>query len=212
MKKTILFLSISIFIFTTACANQDTQNDLNTSSQNSDLETETSNNTEETNTNNENDNINNNTDNTEETNTNNENDNTNNNTDNSTTEKSYYGNWTIESFITSGSVSTYGEDEISQVLGREFIIKEDECTNFGDSPSYVNETIESPIYKELDFNGLEFEEYFNISPTLIGLDTDNLGVMQVYENDSNKFNFFIVTSDMLILNGGGAYFKLTRIN
>lgn len=126
-------------------------------------------------------------------------------------EEPFYGLWIIKNVVAFCKVSTYDEDEIKKILGKNLRFSKEQSCCFGDDISYLNNTVKNPTYKKSTITSDEFSADFEISLRSIGINTNAVTLIEI--NDTNNFSackFYIKDDNSLILYGGGTFFDLNR--
>lgn len=125
----------------------------------------------------------------------------------------FMGNWAISKFLASDTGgSAYDSGTINELIGRPLIFSEEKATCFGDNIDVMNHTVSNPSYKRETLSNEELYQNYRVTFNMLGITTDSLTQISVYDNTNNGCTFFVVDNDTLILTGGGDFFQLKRNN
>ena len=125
--------------------------------------------------------------------------------DDGAADKSYYGTWRVEKLIATTPISALSADEIDALVGQTLIYKQDGV--WSGAGAYV-----SPIYKETELTGEEFEESFRGRPAFADLGFPGPTVTAVTATDCALFggDFYIKGQDALVIQYNGGFFEAVR--
>lgn len=121
----------------------------------------------------------------------------------------FYGDWII-SKVQAAGVGTYSEDDVKVLIGKTLSYSADKASYFGDDISYVEKVTTTPIYTETLYTEGEFVEFYRIPTDLLGLDRDEITVINVTDADGPVSTLILKDIDTILVSGGGTYFELTR--
>lgn len=121
----------------------------------------------------------------------------------------FYGDWII-SKVQAAGVGTYSEDDVKVLIGKTLSYSADKASYFGDDISYVEKVTTTPIYTETLYTEGEFVEFYRIPTDLLGLDMDEITVINVTDADGPVSTLILKDIDTILVSGGGTYFELTR--
>lgn len=124
----------------------------------------------------------------------------------------FYGQWVIKKLLAYGSVGTYSKEDIKSIIGRKLSFSKEKASCFGDQVKYIDDVVINPIYKKTDISRIDFSTDYRKRLTFddLGIKSDSVSQINVADSKGNGCVFFIKDNDTLILQGGGAFFELTR--
>lgn len=124
----------------------------------------------------------------------------------------FYGQWVIKKLLAYGPVGTYGNEDIKNIVGRKLNFSKEKASCFGDQIKYIDNIAINPIYKQTDISKNDFATDYRNRLTFdnLGIKSDSITQIDVSDSKGNGCVFFIKDNDTLILQGGGAFFELTR--
>lgn len=187
-KKTIITL-ISISIFTSGCANQQTKkSNIETVKENKQIEQHIE-----------------------------ENDNKNSmdivkesNVKDRKIKEVFWGQWVIKKQLAYGVVGTFDDEDIKKIIGKKLSFSKEKASCFGDNISYLNDLAKNPVYKKSNLSKGDFELDNRITFEKLAIKGDYITEVTVNDSQDRGCVFYIKDNTTLILYGGGVYFQLNR--
>lgn len=133
-------------------------------------------------------------------------------TNNNTVEETYYGQWQINKELASAPVTTYSNDDIKNIIGKELTFSKESASCFGDKVSDLNYTAVNPTYKKSVISKSDFVANNRVTLDKLGVKGDTITRIDAADVKGNGCTFFIKDNNALILYGGGVYFELGKID
>ena len=128
------------------------------------------------------------------------------------TEKTFFGDWTIDSKLQDAPIGDINEEDLSTILGSTLSFTTEKASCFGDSLDTLGQTVSNPEYTTIDIEKSEFESMIGESFEKIGKSGDNIRQISVVKDpDKNSgIVFYIVDDNTLLANSVGTFFILKK--
>lgn len=121
-----------------------------------------------------------------------------------------YGDWAITSHVASNPVSTYSQEAIDAMIGKELTCSETQV-------SFDGETLDNPQYKLSEESKSEHDEMNDVKFADLGITADAVARVDIYTDEAMEKSWinpvtgiYMKDADTLILIGEGEYFEATR--
>ncbi|PJI08183.1 MULTISPECIES: hypothetical protein [Clostridium] len=125
-------------------------------------------------------------------------------------EEVYMGNWVIRKVIAYGPAETYSKSDINNLMGKRLTFSPQKATCFGDSISYLNESVQNPMYSKSSVFKDDFEAQNKVTFNNLGVSGSTITMIEVKDSSGKGCTFYIKGNNTMILYGGGVYFEIDR--
>ncbi|QAA30783.1 hypothetical protein [Clostridium manihotivorum] len=125
----------------------------------------------------------------------------------------YMGNWVVKKYLASSSISTFSQDDINNMIGKNLTFAQEKANSFKESVSDLNIIMNNPVYEEsrVEKNSFEEDNKNRVTFEKLGISSDYITAVNIKDTKGNSCLIYIKDDNTLILVGGGAYFQLDRI-
>lgn len=125
-------------------------------------------------------------------------------------EQIYMGNWVIKRAIAYAPAETYSKSDINSLIGKRLTFSPQKATCFGDSMSYLNESVQNPMYSKSSVFKDDFQSQNKVTFDNLGVSGPTITMIEVKDSSGKGCIFYIKDNNTMILYGGGVYFEIDR--
>ncbi|MEN8907132.1 MAG: hypothetical protein ABF289_14330 [Clostridiales bacterium] len=123
-----------------------------------------------------------------------------------------FGKWSIKGVVAYSPVSTYGEEDIKSIEGRELTFTKENANCFGDDVGYLDIIMDNPKYETTDIDNNKFFDYYKIELKDIDITASSVKKVNISNDQVDTTELLIKDENTLILIGGGVFIELIRVN